>query len=145
MILINRLEVQLLLKKEKLDALSEDSEDSIDSEDSEDTPLKDDKYLENIWPESKEDTSKVVDTLGTESQPGVTKYFGATTLNHPPIKDSSSNTSLSWESIMAIKEQNLVEDLRKLVKSRGMSIVSRSLISSATERNLNKDSACLHV
>lgn len=40
---------------------------------------------------------------------------------------------------MVIKEKNHVEALRRLVKSRGISDVSRSSSSSSTKINLNED------
>lgn len=46
---------------------------------------------------------------------------------------------------MAIKAQNPDEALTRLVKSRGMSGVIRSLSSSAVESNLNEDYACMLV
>lgn len=46
---------------------------------------------------------------------------------------------------MAIKEQNHVEALRRLVESRGISDASRSSSSSSTEISLNEDSECLLV
>lgn len=57
---------------------------------------------------SKEETSKIVEALGSGLQAGVTKLFDVVTMTHWTIKDSSSNTYLSLEKIMAIKEQNHV-------------------------------------
>lgn len=135
----------IAFNRERTYDLSKDSEDSEDSRDSEDTLSRIEKDLEEARPELKEETSNVADTLGSESQYGVTKSFGAATITHPPIQDSSSNTSLSREEIMDIKEQNHVEALRRLVKSWGMSIVSCSSSSSVDESNLNEDSAHLQV
>lgn len=91
-------------------------------------------------PESKEENNNTSDTLDAKSQSCATTLFGAATITQQPIKDSSSNTSLSRKEIISIKSQNPVVDLRRLVKSHGMSGASRSSISSVVDSNLKEDS-----
>lgn len=83
--------------------------------------------------------------MGTKSQSGATKSFRVATITHPPIRDSSSNTSLSQEDIIVVKAQNPVEVMRMMVKSHGMNVDSRSSSSYDADNNLNEDSACLLV
>lgn len=71
----------------------------------EDSPTENDKDFEDTKPQSKKEASKTGDALGVESQPGVTKSFGTTSITHQLIKDSLSYTSISREEIMVIKEK----------------------------------------